>query len=102
MPVIALLHKLAPFADPVLCATCVAKVYASKGMPLRLQEAFKLTIEDARKLKMTKTHIETKNYIPKFNIYRLGFQEGRFKISSPGCLLDLRLLRTCPSRSWWS
>ena len=46
MPVIALLHKLAPFADPVLCATCMAKVYASKGTPLRLQDAFKLTIED--------------------------------------------------------
>eukprot|EP00438_Fugacium_kawagutii_P029340 Skav210189 [mRNA] locus=scaffold2101:324382:328820:- [translate_table: standard] len=44
MPVIALLHKLAPFADPVLCATCVAKVYKSKGKPL--QNPFKLTIED--------------------------------------------------------
>ena len=44
MPVIALLHKLAPFADPVLCANCVAKIYSSKGKAL--QNPFKLTIED--------------------------------------------------------
>lgn len=44
MPVIALLHKLAPFADPVLCANCVAKIYKSNGKPL--PNPFKLTIED--------------------------------------------------------
>lgn len=44
MPVIALLHKLAPFADPVLCANCVAKIYKSNSKPL--PNPFKLTIED--------------------------------------------------------
>ena len=44
MPVIALLHKLAPFADPVLCANCIARIYKSKGKPL--QNPFKLTIDD--------------------------------------------------------
>jgi len=44
MPVIALLHKLAPFADPVLCANCIARIYKSKGKPL--QNPFKLSIDD--------------------------------------------------------
>ena len=44
MPAVMLLHKLAPFADPVLCASCVAKVSAAKGQVL--QNAFKLTADD--------------------------------------------------------
>ena len=44
MPVVMLLHKLAPFADPALCASCVAKVSALKGKPV--QNAFKITVDD--------------------------------------------------------
>ena len=38
MPVVMLLHKLASFADPALCASCVAKVSAANGKPV--QNAF--------------------------------------------------------------
>lgn len=44
MPVVMLLHKLAPFADPALCASCVAKVSAANGKPV--QNAFKITVDD--------------------------------------------------------
>eukprot|EP00931_Biecheleriopsis_adriatica_P010070 TRINITY_DN11116_c0_g1_i1.p1 TRINITY_DN11116_c0_g1~~TRINITY_DN11116_c0_g1_i1.p1 ORF type:complete len:1162 (+),score=321.36 TRINITY_DN11116_c0_g1_i1:51-3488(+) len=44
MPVFQLLHKLAPFADPVLCASCIAKASEAAGRPL--QNAFKLTVDD--------------------------------------------------------
>ena len=44
MPVVMLLHKLAPFADPALCASCVGKVSAANGKPL--QNAFKVTVDD--------------------------------------------------------
>lgn len=39
-----LLHKLAPFADPALCASCVARVSAANGKPV--QNAFKITVDD--------------------------------------------------------
>eukprot|EP00930_Biecheleria_cincta_P098134 TRINITY_DN89816_c0_g1_i1.p1 TRINITY_DN89816_c0_g1~~TRINITY_DN89816_c0_g1_i1.p1 ORF type:complete len:1171 (+),score=260.54 TRINITY_DN89816_c0_g1_i1:49-3513(+) len=44
MPLVMILHKLAPFADPVLCASCIAKVSEAAGRPLN--NAFKFTIDD--------------------------------------------------------
>lgn len=44
MPLVQLLHKLAPFADPALCASCISRAMkqASKACP----NAFKVAVDD--------------------------------------------------------
>jgi len=44
MPMVQLLHKLAPFADPALCANCLQKVMLKFDVPC--PNPFKVTIED--------------------------------------------------------
>eukprot|EP00418_Pyrodinium_bahamense_P100151 CAMPEP_0179030318 /NCGR_PEP_ID=MMETSP0796-20121207/10504_1 /TAXON_ID=73915 /ORGANISM="Pyrodinium bahamense, Strain pbaha01" /LENGTH=221 /DNA_ID=CAMNT_0020726497 /DNA_START=244 /DNA_END=905 /DNA_ORIENTATION=+ len=44
MPLVQLLHKLAPFADPALCASSIAKALCAAGLPC--ENPFKLTVED--------------------------------------------------------